>query len=59
MWEYGCVRCQKYHREDEPIYAEHLMLQSKHGPRFVEVDEAIVRAAARAKFRCEGVERPD
>ena len=32
--EYGCVRCQKYHGEsDGPIYAEHIMHQSKHGLR--------------------------
>jgi len=32
--EYGCVRCQAYHREsDGPIYAEHILWQSKHGIR--------------------------
>ena len=32
--EYGCVRCQEWHGEsDGPIYAEHLMWQSKHGMR--------------------------
>jgi hypothetical protein len=45
MYEYGCVRCQKYHREDEAIYAEHIMCQSKHGPRLVDVEEAVLRAA--------------
>jgi len=33
-YEYGCVRCQAWHGEsDGPIYAEHLMWQSKHGLR--------------------------
>lgn len=33
-WEYGCVKCQKYHGEsDGPIYAEHIGSQSKHGLR--------------------------
>lgn len=33
-WEYGCVRCQKYHAEsDGLIYTEHIALQSKHGLR--------------------------
>ena len=32
--EYGCVRCQAWHGEsDGPIYAEHLLHQSKHGLR--------------------------
>jgi len=32
--EYGCCRCQVYHAEsDGPVYAEHLMWQSKHGTR--------------------------
>ena len=32
--EYGCVRCQAYHGEsDGPVYAEHIMQQSKHGFR--------------------------
>ena len=32
--EYGCVRCQAWHGEsDGPIYAEHIMHQSKHGIR--------------------------
>lgn len=28
---YGCVKCQIYHLEDEPIYKEHIYYQSKHG----------------------------
>lgn len=33
-WEYGCVRCQKYHAEsDIPVYQEHIPWQSKHGMR--------------------------
>jgi hypothetical protein len=31
--EYGCCKCQQFHREDEPIYEEHIMRQSKHGWR--------------------------
>jgi hypothetical protein len=32
--EYGCVRCQAWHGEsDGPVYAEHLISQSKHGLR--------------------------
>lgn len=32
--EYGCVRCQAWHGEsDGPVYAEHIMHQSKHGLR--------------------------
>lgn len=29
--EYGCVKCQKYHREGDDLYDAHLMWQSKHG----------------------------
>lgn len=53
MWEYGCVKCQTWHREDEPIYAEHLCWQSKHGPRFVPVEQAIIQAAMLAGMKCE------
>jgi hypothetical protein len=28
---YGCVRCQAYHYEDEPLFAGHILFQSKHG----------------------------
>ena len=37
--EYGCVRCQRlrlphWHRKGiDPEYADHVMWQSKHGPR--------------------------
>ena len=48
MWEYGCVRCRKYHREDESIYQEHIYFRSKHGPRFVPVEEAITSAGTLA-----------
>jgi hypothetical protein len=50
MWEYGCVRCQQYHRECDPLYQPHIMCQSKHGLRFVGIEEAIARAAAVAHF---------
>ena len=38
---YGCVRCQQYHYEGEPLYATHIGFQSKHGmarrdPQFAE-----------------------
>ena len=55
MYEYGCVRCQSYHRECDALYGPHLYFQSKHGLRFVPVEEAIARAAAVAHFRCEKV----
>jgi len=29
--QYGCVKCQKTHYEDEKIYNKHIMSQSKHG----------------------------
>ncbi len=35
MNAYGCVRCQETHYEDEPIFREHLLCQSKHGMRKV------------------------
>jgi hypothetical protein len=35
MWEYGCVKCQKYHREGEELYEPHIGFQSKHGLREV------------------------
>ena len=53
MWEYGCCLCQKWHREDEAVYRDHIMFQSKNGPRFVPVEQAIIEAAAVAQFRCE------
>lgn len=28
---YGCVRCQKQHEEDDPLFWEHIYWQSKHG----------------------------
>ena len=28
---YGCVKCQDYHYEPEPIYQDHILSQSKHG----------------------------
>lgn len=31
LHEYGCTLCQKFHREWEAIYREHLYFQSKHG----------------------------
>jgi hypothetical protein len=31
--DYGCVKCQKYHREGDPLYTLHLFHQSKHGIR--------------------------
>ena len=53
MYEYGCCRCQTYHREGEAVYAEHIMWQSKHGPRWVSIERAIIEAAAVAHFKCE------
>ena len=29
--EYGCVKCQTYHVEGDPLYEAHLYFQSKHG----------------------------
>jgi hypothetical protein len=31
--EYGCVRCQTYHIEGDPLFEEHLYFQSKQGIR--------------------------
>lgn len=31
--DYGCVKCQKYHREGDLLYEEHLYFQSKHSIR--------------------------
>ena len=31
--DYGCVRCQQYHEEGDPLYEEHKFFQSKHGIR--------------------------
>ena len=31
--EFGCVLCQKWHREGEPLYQDHILFQSKHGIR--------------------------
>jgi hypothetical protein len=46
--EYGCVRCQKYHREGRDAeFRDHLFWQSKHGTREVDVYQAIVEAAAK------------
>lgn len=28
---YGCVRCQHYHYEGDPLFSAHKMFQSKHG----------------------------
>jgi hypothetical protein len=28
---YGCVQCQMYHNEGDPLYTAHLIFQSKHG----------------------------
>lgn len=47
--EYGCVRCQTYHTEGQPLFAEHIMSQSKHGVREVDVYTAIIEAAAATK----------
>jgi hypothetical protein len=47
--EFGCCRCQAYHREGEPLFAAHLMFQSKNSYREVDVFTAIVEAAAAAK----------
>lgn len=44
---YGCVWCQSFHFEGDPLYAQHLLGQSKHGlqrglrPRPEPVDEAV------------------
>jgi hypothetical protein len=47
-WEYGCCRCQTYHAEgDGPVYAEHLMWQSKHGLRRRPKGGWVVTGAAR------------
>lgn len=44
--EYGCTRCQTYHREPDPLYREHLVWQSKHSYREVDVYTAITEIAA-------------
>jgi hypothetical protein len=41
--EYGCVECQLYHAEGDPLYAQHLFRQSKHGTRCVPGLEMILR----------------
>ena len=42
---YGCVKCQVQHFEDEPIYKQHILRQSKHGiqemPKQIRVDMVI------------------
>ena len=30
---YGCVKCQVYHYDDEPLFEAHIMRQDKHGIR--------------------------
>ena len=35
MRSYGCVKCQREHYSDQPIFAEHVGWQSKHGMRTV------------------------
>lgn len=48
--EYGCVCCQRWHREGiDPEYADHLMCQSKHGPRERVATPAEVLALIRAE----------
>jgi hypothetical protein len=36
---YGCVKCQKYHFECDPLYQEHIMSQSKEGIQEMPVSE--------------------
>lgn len=33
MLAYGCVKCQAWHYERDPLYRAHAMFQSKHGTR--------------------------
>lgn len=47
--EYGCVRCQKCHREGDPLFAPHVVFQAKHSYREVDVYQAIVEAKAAAE----------
>lgn len=43
LYCYGCVKCQKYHWEDEPVtYNAHLCFQSKHG---IALSEKVVTEA--------------
>lgn len=51
--EYGCCRCQGYHREGEPLFEPHLFWQSKHSYRERDVYDAILEAAAGASA-CQG-----
>ena len=44
--EYGCTMCQRYHREPESLFEQHIGCQSKHGMREIDVYTAIVEAAA-------------
>lgn len=50
--EYGCVKCQKYHRRGiDDLYEPHLFFQSKHGwserkPSANEVLERIAKESA-------------
>jgi hypothetical protein len=36
---YGCVKCQAYHFEGEPLFQEHILDQSKHGIQQMPVTE--------------------
>lgn len=36
MGQYGCVKCQKYHNENDRLYQKHILFQSKHGIQMAE-----------------------
>jgi len=33
VWYYGCVECQQYHYQGDPLYDAHIWRQDKHGLR--------------------------
>jgi len=39
---YGCVKCQRWHYDDEDVYYEHIWNQSKHGIRTVSREERFI-----------------
>lgn len=36
-WAYDCCSCQQQHTDRDPLYAEHILHQSRHGLRQVRV----------------------
>lgn len=49
--EYGCCLCQTEHTEGQPLFAAHIGFQSRSSYRRVDVETAIIEAAAVAKAK--------